>query len=185
MIAELPLLLPFISGFFGALLRNIVKNNSLVLPKFTQGNFVLGFIGCGLTGGAVGVAAGNDPATAFFAGYTGMSLISKLMPQEVLQPEAAPPTATQIIQSVCAAQGVDADLAIRVATCESSLNPAATNVNTDGSIDRGLFQINNKAWPNVTDAQAYDANFSATFFCQQFKAGNLAAWNSSKTCWSK
>jgi len=39
---------------------------------------------------------------------------------------------------------------------ESGRNPNAKHVNDDGSIDRGLWQINNVAHPDVTDATAYD-----------------------------
>jgi hypothetical protein len=40
---------------------------------------------------------------------------------------------------------------------ESRGDPKAKNVNTNGSIDRGLFQINNEAWPQIDDKCAYDA----------------------------
>jgi hypothetical protein len=48
-----------------------------------------------------------------------------------------------------------------VALAESGGDPHARNVNTDGSVDRGLFQINSKAHPEVSDACAYNV-FCAT-----------------------
>lgn len=43
-----------------------------------------------------------------------------------------------------------------IALAESGGNTQATHTNTDGSIDRGLFQINNRWHPDVTDACAFD-----------------------------
>ncbi len=45
---------------------------------------------------------------------------------------------------------------VAIAQAESGLNTNAKNVNTDGSIDRGIVQINNKWHPEVSDACAYD-----------------------------
>jgi hypothetical protein len=81
-------------------------------------------------------------------------------------------------------EGVDPDLALRVAKCESGFKINATNTNTDGSIDRGLFQINSKYHPEVTADQAFDLEFSTRFFCKAFKSGNLSWWNASKSCWN-
>lgn len=36
-----------------------------------------------------------------------------------------------------------------IAKWESSLRPDAVNVNTDGSVDIGLFQINNRYWVDI------------------------------------
>lgn len=57
-------------------------------------------------------------------------------------------------------------VAVSVAMAESSCNPSATNFNTNGSEDRGLWQINNFAWPNVSDACAFQVQCNAD-----------AAWN--------
>lgn len=53
--------------------------------------------------------------------------------------------------------------AVCVVLAESSGYTQATNVNTDGSIDRGLWQINSKAHPQVTEAQAFDPVFSTAY----------------------
>lgn len=44
---------------------------------------------------------------------------------------------------------------VAIAQAESGLATDARNVNNDGSIDRGVLQINNKWHPEVSDAQAY------------------------------
>lgn len=46
--------------------------------------------------------------------------------------------------------------AIAVALAESGGRTDARHVNTGGSVDRGLWQINNRAHPDVSDATAYD-----------------------------
>lgn len=52
--------------------------------------------------------------------------------------------------------GNSLNIAVAIAQAESSFNTNAKLVNTDGSIDRGLWQINNRWHPEVSDAQAYD-----------------------------
>lgn len=60
------------------------------------------------------------------------------------------------------------------------------HVNTNGSIDRGLGQINNQAQPQVSDAQAFDPQFaipwSAGYLSQQIRScgsiqGGLSKYN--------
>ena len=45
---------------------------------------------------------------------------------------------------------------LAICQAESGRNPLAKHVNADGSIDRGIWQINDKAHPDVSDATAYD-----------------------------
>lgn len=49
-----------------------------------------------------------------------------------------------------------APIAVAIALAESGGNTMASHVNTDGSVDRGLWQINNKWHSEITDAQAYN-----------------------------
>lgn len=51
--------------------------------------------------------------------------------------------------------GKNAAIVVGIILAESGGNPLARNVNKDGSVDRGLFQINNAAHPDVSDACAY------------------------------
>jgi hypothetical protein len=57
-------------------------------------------------------------------------------------------------------------VALSIAMAESSCNGSATNDNTNGSEDRGLWQINNAAWPNVSNTCAFQVQCNAD-----------AAWN--------
>jgi Lysozyme like domain len=55
----------------------------------------------------------------------------------------------------------DADLlliAVSVCIAEGNGYEHATHINADGSIDRGLWQINDKAHPTVGDEAAYNAS---------------------------
>jgi len=127
--------------------------------------------------------ANNNPLSAFLGGYAGTQMVSTMVASGIADKPVVPPTIEQQIRDIAKCAGVDPDIAVKVARCESGLNPQITNVNTDGSIDRGLYQINNKFHPEVTDAQAFDVTFSCNFFCTAFKNGNLSWWNASKTCW--
>lgn len=98
-------------------------------------------------------------------------------------PEAKSETVEQIIRRIAKEEGVDADLAVRVAKCESGLNPAAIHKNPQGSVDRGLFQINSRWHKEVSDETAFDIERSTQFFCKAFKEGHLSWWNASKKCW--
>ena len=45
---------------------------------------------------------------------------------------------------------------VAIAACESGLNSEAVHVNVDGSLDRGILQINSRWHPEVSDACAFD-----------------------------
>lgn len=172
-------------GAAGALIKDIIEDGCIIMPKFTDGKLFLGFFGGVLIGGVSGYLVNGTLITAFLAGYTGKSVIENV----IIKAETAKPGKDQgikeIIKMVCEEEKVDKNLAIKVAQCESNLNPKARNVNSDGSIDRGLFQINSKHHPDVTDEQADDPVFATRFFARAFKAGKISWWNATKSCWDK
>lgn len=170
-------------GAVGALAREIIEDGCLIMPNVKSGKIYLGCIGGILIGGIAAVLADNDPITALAAGYAGTSFLQSAMNFRNKIGAGIQESMEDIIRRVCAEEVVDADLAIRVAKCESGLNANAKNKNNDGSIDRGLFQINNKYHPEISDIDAFDAEKSTRFFCKAFKAGNLSWWNASKKCW--
>jgi len=92
-------------------------------------------------------------------------------------------TVEEQIRDIARDEGVDPDLAVRVAKCESGLNPSAVNKNIDGSIDRGLYQWNSKWHPEITDKCAFDIECSTRAFCKAFKEGHLSWWAATKKCW--
>lgn len=172
-----------LAGLLGALVQQIITNGRLKMPYMENGELVLGCLG-GLTVGAVaGYLIDGSFVTAFMGGYMGRGVIESVLAKGMPTPKPETPALDVMIQKIAIEENVDPALAVRVAKAESNLNPNAKNVNTDGSIDRGLFQINSKWHPDVTDAQAYDPEFSARFFAKAVKAGNLSWWNASKTNW--
>lgn len=69
---------------------------------------------------------------------------------------------------------------IATATCESNLNPKATN-STPREYSVGIAQINLKAHKNITEAQARDVEFAASFMAENFSKGKQSMWS----CWTK
>lgn len=89
------------------------------------------------------------------------------------------------IREIAVQYDVDPDLAVRVARCESSLNPKARNVNRLGSVDRGLYQWNDRYHPEVSEHCADNVECATRRFCMAVKEGHLDWWNASRDCWSK
>ena len=181
---DLPIL-NLLIGAAGAFVKLLMDDDGIAVPNFKEGKLYLGGISGIIIGAVTGCIANNNPLSAFLGGYAGTGLISNLVKSGTTNQPVAQPTVEAQIRTIATQNGIDPDLAVRVAKCESNFNPKAININTDGSEDRGLFQINNKFHPEVTDAQAFDITFSCQFFCDAFKAGNISWWNSSRTCWDK
>ena len=175
----------FVAGALGSLAKDIVQDNSLRLPQKRDSDLVLGFLGGMVTGGIAGYLIDGAPTTAFLAGYSGTSIIENLLlKKDVL--EISPANVIEaLIKKIAKEEGVDPDLAARVAKAESKFNPEAKNTNSDGSKDRGLYQINNKWHPEVSDEQAFDPIFSTHFFCKAFKEGHLDWWDATEISWKK
>lgn len=174
----------FLAGAGGALIKELITDAGLTLPTIKNGTLYLGFIGGILIGAFAGYAIDGSYLTAAMGGFSGTAVIQALAANGPGKKNSQDETVEQIIRRIACEEMVDPDLACRVAKCESSLNPNATNTNTDGSIDRGPFQINSKWHPDVTADQAFDVEFSTRFFCKAFKAGHLDWWSATKQCWS-
>ena len=179
------ILLLFLAGAAGSLSKDIVQDGSLELPKKEKGKLVLGCIGGMVVGGMAGCIIDGNPITAFLAGYAGTGAIEALLAKANDETADKKKLNEQIIRKVAREQGIDEELAVRVAKCESSLDEKAKHTNEKGSIDRGLFQINDKAHPEISDAEAFNPITATEFFCKAFKSGNLSWWNATKTCWEK
>jgi hypothetical protein len=180
-----PFLFLFLAGALGALAKDILQDNELKLPKKINGSFSLGFLGGMVTGGIAGYFVDGSMTTAFLAGYAGTAVIQNLLLKNSGVSVPAAEITGSMIRKIAIREGVDPDLAVKVAKCESNLNWAAINTNTDGSRDRGLYQINNKWHPDVSDEMAFNPITATEFFCKAFKEGHLDWWNSSKKCWEK
>jgi len=69
----------FFAGAFGSLVKDILADGKLMLPKVVDGALVLGFIGGMIVGGFVGWAVDGSMLTAAMAGYAGASIIPNLL----------------------------------------------------------------------------------------------------------
>ena len=175
----------FAGGAIGAFCKDVFKDNKLIMPRYENGEFFLGFIGGMILGGLAGIFTDHSFVTALMSGFTGANLIQTLVQSAEAKASETEMTIEAIIKMVCKEEQVDPELALRVAKCESNLNPKAININSTGTKDRGLFQINDYWHKEVTDEQAFDPIFSTRFFCKAFLNGNLEWWKASKTCWDK
>jgi len=87
---------------------------------------------------------GREETLAFFAGITGSSEVATAILDNALH------------------FGVSPSLAFALAEEESRFDVHATNFNT-GSVDRGLFQLNSRAFPKVRAADAWDPEINARY----------------------
>lgn len=182
-IASFNALCVFLIGALGALIKDISDDDGLQLPSLKNGKFYLGFLGGCLIGGVAGLLSGDSFIGALSGGFMGYSLILSALGQ--VEKKAAETVADlpALIEKIAKKNKVNPTLALAVAEAESSFNKSAEHANADGSIDRGLYQINSKWHPEVSPEQAFDPEFSINFFCQAVKDGNLSWWNASKSKW--
>lgn len=68
---------------------------------------------------------------------------------------------TKAVLEAADAHSVPPSLAFALAWQESRFVPRAQGTNANGSRDRGLFQLNNRAFPDISDAQAFDPVLNA------------------------
>lgn len=71
------------------------------------------------------------------------------------------------------------DYLVRLANCESRLDPKAKNDKNNKpahSVDRGLFQINSYWHRDVTDTEAYNPEFATRWTIQKINEGKQHYW---------
>jgi len=78
--------------------------------------------------------------------------------------------------------GWDYEKIIKIAQCESGLNPEAYNVNIGGSVDRGLMQINSIHGHNPSEL--FNPKMNVYHAYQIWKVQGYNPWYSSEHCWS-
>lgn len=80
----------------------------------------------------------------------------------------------------------DAKVLVCIAKRESNLNPHAINdtLNRNGTIDRGLFQINsaNVSLCNTTENQLFDIRVNIKCAIKIYKSQGFKAWYTHKFC---
>jgi len=67
---------------------------------------------------------------------------------------------------------------LQIANCESSLSATAEHLNRDGSVDVGLFQINERNWEvcNLSKAELSDPDNNARCAYQVWQRQGYDAW---------
>jgi len=191
----------FLAGATGALAGDILKDNTIELPKKIDGKLSLGYLGSLILGGIAGYYIDGGIWTAFMGGFVGKNIVMNLVPksaEELIkkteeekktdkdEKENNPitdETIKELITRIAKKNNVDPTLAIRVAICESNLNPKAVGKNTNGTKDRGLYQWNDYYHPEITDEMAFNPEIATQKFCEAVNAGHISWWNASKKCW--
>ena len=90
-----------------------------------------------------------------------------------------------LVTSTALKYNIDPDLFLRIAICESGLNPNAKNKTSTAS---GLFQFLNSTFFNYAEAYEFplDKNnpeIQANLAAKMIQDGGLSHWNSSRSCW--
>jgi hypothetical protein len=109
----------------------------------------------------------------------------KIYPVIEVQPVQAQEKAIDytIAEHIClATNGENCDVLVNLARCESSLNPEAYHVNTNMTVDLGLFQWNSVHFKTkMTPKCALDVYCSARAANAEIKKGNGKIW----VCWDR
>lgn len=66
-------------GAIGALVRDLVEDRALDLPRIVNGKIFLGFIAGMIIGAFVGYVTDQNLLVSALAGYTGVSVIERLL----------------------------------------------------------------------------------------------------------
>lgn len=68
---------------------------------------------------------------------------------------------SSIILKHAAENNISPSLAFAISWEESRFQPKAVNMNSNSSIDRGLFQLNSKSFPSLTEDEMFDPDINA------------------------
>jgi len=180
-----------IGGLLGALIKDIIEDNIIELPKITNGKILLGSLGGLIIGTIIGYFVDQSFLLSFLAGYSYKDFLNQLLKkhqgliaESKTYEKPSKKTIIELIQKIAKEYNIDWQLVYAVAYCESKLNPYALNINNDGSRDRGLFQINSKYHYYISDEEAFSVEKAIRFFCEKVKQNQLYLWNNSKHCWA-
>jgi hypothetical protein len=86
----------------------------------------------------------------------------------------------QHIEQEAKNNGLEAWKVLALVNAESSFNQYAININRNGTIDRGLFQFNNKAHPEVSDECAFSIPCSTKNALLVIKSRGWKEWSANK-----
>ncbi|MDE1866460.1 MAG: hypothetical protein KGI08_01960 [Thaumarchaeota archaeon] len=98
----------------------------------------------------------------------------------IVEPTATPtptPYSFDTQKEIRTVWGKDARIGLAIASCESGANPDKYNINSDGTIDFSVFQI------NTVHGVILDPRENIRFAYKLFLEQGTTPWNSSKACW--
>ena len=130
-------------------------------------------------------AAGKDPGLALYRQPSSRSAVEWFYLHVTGSRETALPILEEADKN-----DIPLSLAFALAYTESRYKPNAVNKNKNASIDRGLFQLNNRSFPQLTEEEFFNPKVSAKYGMSHLKfcmgiAGNevsgLAMYNAGTT----
>ena len=125
-------------------------------------------------------ALGVLVAVALLPLVAGLALVAVLSGSASSGPIPAACSGTAAYAAAAAGfTGTDLPIAVAVAQAESGGNPLATHVNSDGSTDLGLWQINNRAHPDLIasgDWRDPASNARMAYSVWQAAGGSFSPW---------
>jgi hypothetical protein len=98
--------------------------------------------------------------------------ITEVKAEEGGETPARPLSIQQIIRTQFGSEG---EIAIAVAMAESRMNPKAYHINSNGSVDCGLFQINSIHKPTKEQCENPEENVKMAY--EIYKRGSWNAWS--------
>ena len=125
-------------------------------------------------------ASGEDLSVKAIPTYSDHFLVaynSILNPREAFKEEIKSVIITKAVRN-----NIDPELFLKIAMCESGLNPMAINPTSSAS---GLFQFLPSTWSNWGKGDVFDVNDNVDAAIRLFLARGTAPWNPSKSCWQK
>ena len=72
----------FLAGACGALVKDVLQDNCIVLPDIKNHTLTLGFLGAMIVGGFVGWAVDGSLLVAALSGFVGYQAIEDLLPRK-------------------------------------------------------------------------------------------------------
>jgi len=176
-------------------LKQIMRRLKSLFSKFKKSRFFLGVISL-----AIGVSLtvcfyegdklyqDYSEAMGYYYDISNREVVpttSLATPKEESGEGFEPTASTGIedkIRDIAEREGFEnADLLIRIASCESGLIPRRDS-DVSYSSAKGLFQILDMH--GLTAEERYDIDVSTTWAINKIRDGGLSAWNASKHCWN-
>jgi soluble lytic murein transglycosylase-like protein len=97
-------------------------------------------------------------------------------------PKPEPVNIQHIITLKAEEYGLDSQIVGKIISCESGGNQRAINTNKNGSVDKGLLQINSVH--DIGDLDLFDPVDNLDFGLKLMQKQGTRPWDSSRKCWA-